>query len=167
MNRTAFSRSGRHFLQLAAALTLGFALVTPAQAEFQGGGALHDFNGCEAYGLSGAEPIRARYSPGERTGETASQISFFWPSGGAFNLTGYRDFDPTRQWFRAGGHGMYGGIYSWTPRPRIKILERSVLDPTGGAFGVADIIFMRIRIRHFDGLANCQLDADLMLHWVD
>jgi len=65
------------------------------------------------------------------------------------------------------GQGVYGGIFRFDPFPRMRVIERTVLDPTGAGIETANIVSMRVRIRHLEWERGCTADLDMMVHWRD
>jgi hypothetical protein len=161
MTMTIFPRAVR--TAGAMALAAATLMAAPAHAEFRGGGALHNFVGCEAQGWYGTNAVRVRYRPGELLGNPTA-ISFFLPDGGALTMRTYREFVDRSNWFLGRGDAIWDQFYNWGTRPRMRILRRIVNEPSGAGFVDATEITIRMRIQNFNGLAGCTADASMILH---
>jgi hypothetical protein len=161
MKATIFSYAARTAGVLV--LAASTMMAAPAHAEFRGGGAIHDFDGCEAQGWQGTIPVRIRYRPGEVLGNPTT-MSFFLENGGALTVRTYREFEDRSTWFLGRGDSIFSGFFNWQERPRMRILRRIVNEPSGGTIFDATEISIRMRIQNWNGVAGCTADASMIMH---
>jgi len=154
--------------RLTAALSVvaaGVLSVTPAQAEYRGGGVVHSFTNCEAYGwqFEHGWPVRGIYGPSEVFGDP-STVSLFNTGGGAWHFNVTEPFEIGRIRTRGRGTGIHRTQWNWEVRPILRIMERTVVSPRNGDFADAEIVDLRIRVQNFAGLRRCTADVELSLH---
>lgn len=148
-----------------AVLVAGVLSAAPAQAEYRGGGVVHTFSGCETYGwhIEDAWPVRGIYGPSEVFGNP-STISLFNAWGGAWHFNANVEFAPGPSRYLGRGGWIHRTMAVWPERPRIRVLERSVVLPRNETFANALVVDLRMRVFNFAGVRGCAASVDLTLH---
>jgi len=147
-------------------LALGVVAAAPAEARFRGGGAVYDFNGCEAHGLQASyvQPVRVEHRPIEEFGAPGF-VTIFPATGGAYSIQANEPLIARgRTRLRARGHSVWSTLYAWPNRPRLRIFEQRIVFPEGETeITDAEVIVIRFRVWNFNGLAGCLADVGATL----
>jgi len=146
---------------------LSFAAIltaaAPAQADYVGGGYLRAMSGCETVGWpTQVEMFRARYLPKEVDG-SRSTLTIATAVGGTFTYVVWDELSASTSWRAAFGYSVWGEVYAPRPRPRVRVMERNDSNTGGATLPASSDIRMSVRIRHFNGVRGCMVEAHMML----
>lgn len=156
---TKFFLRAAHVLSVATIVSA----AAPAQADYVGGGYLRALSGCESAGWpTQVEMFRARYLPEEVDG-TRSTLTIATAVGGTFTYVIWDELSAANHWRNAFGYSVWGEVYAPRPRPRVRVLARD-----SSTVGIAvppqhSDIALSVRIRHFNGVRGCTVEAHMMV----
>ena len=159
---TFFSKTFKRALQ---ALSVGAlaAFGAPAKADYVGGGYLIPVQGFEAAGWpTGVQMFRARYLPREVEG-TRSTLTIDTAVGGTFSYIVWSELSESTSWRAAFGYSVWGEVYAPRPRPQVRVMERASSTTGGASIPQHPEIRLQVRIRHFNGVRGCIVQAHMML----
>jgi len=140
--------------------------TTPARAEFMGAGTI--FGAANCSWPTGVEMTRARYRAVETDGGRSSSITLNFAVGGVNTYNIYGAAAPSRAWRRAAGRSIWGALNNMGTRPLVRVLLRQTGTFTGPAdMDTAQDIYLRLRIRNFNGEPGCAVTVGLMLNRVN
>ena len=162
-------RFDKRMIRLAALLAVsafGLAAAPVSAIEFRGGGAMYGFSGCEAQGWSGANMVRARFTPAADNGGR-NTLTLFPTIGGAINFQFDDPLERSNTWRRAWGSAMWQNPGTMDPRPRLRVRGFSITAPDGADLANATDIQMRLQIRRFNWMSSCRINLTLAMFAVE
>ncbi|MFN7002559.1 MAG: hypothetical protein ACK4NW_03885 [Roseinatronobacter sp.] len=159
----------RHFTKgLAFSVVFAGSLMAPnaadARVEFQGGGSVYDFSGCEAYGWQGTSTVKARFRPGGLPGNGPNtRMSMFWDTFAMVLRT--RGEPLTSSFIEVDGAGVGSdlNIYSNERQGENFSQVRITRQQPNNITASTDVVRLEGIIRHFDGLRGCTARFEFLM----
>lgn len=140
--------------------------TTPARAEFVGAGTIFGASNCSW--PTGVEMTRARYRAAEVDGGRGSAITLNFAVGGVNTYNFYTNLTPSRVWRRAAGRSIWGSFANMRTRPLVRVLQRQNADSSSAAqMQSASNVYLRMRIRNFNGEPGCAVTVALTMNRLD
>lgn len=106
--------------------------------------------------------FRARYLPKEVEG-TRSTLTIATAVGGTFTYIVWGELAASNSWRSAYGYSVWGEVYAPRPRPRVRVMERGHAATGGATLPRTSEIRLSVRLRHFNGVRGCTVEAHMML----